>query len=510
MAIITDTFTEASNTALASHTPDTGGTWSVGSGTWTVYGATDELGCDSREFAWNSSTFSSADCYAEVTAKTDSASTVHQFGCCVRSSAYGRGNASANRYWCYVDGAGSVFAQKEISGASSQIGSTGSIASFSTTTYYLVRLQASGSSITVDVDGVNEVTVTDTAITGANLSGLYFRNTNPRVTLFNSDVLGGSTIYTRTLSDALATSDGPLRGVRAFRKMDANATSVTEGVLRGARAFRNVNDAASVVERLLRSKLHGRGVADSVTLSDVASRAVRAYRNTYDTVSASDGVLRFAKMFRSMLDTTLLGDVLTSTVTSGAALIQRLLQDGVVLTEDVRRQVLAFRKEHDDIAVLDILAVLITLGGVTIVTRVLQDNLSVAEVVQRAVRMYRLESQAVDARDGTWYSTSVVRRLTETLQTAETAARAMLRGRVVSDHADAADLAFRYALLDRLLHDDAEASDSLASQITYFQTLIGFVLMSLRNDPVVMALDESLVETSIVRDQPILLEMRNV
>jgi hypothetical protein len=192
MAIITDTFTEASNTALASHTPDTGGTWSVGSGTWTVYGATDELGCDSREFAWNSSTFSSADCYAEVTGKVDNVATTQQFGCCVRSSAFGRANASANRYWCYVDGVGNVFLNKEISGSSSQIGSTGSIASFSTTTYYLVRLQASGSSITVDVDGGNEVTTTDTAITGANLSGLYFRNTSPRVTLFDSDVLGGA------------------------------------------------------------------------------------------------------------------------------------------------------------------------------------------------------------------------------------------------------------------------------------------------------------------------------
>jgi hypothetical protein len=47
MAFLTDTFTEASDTALGSHTPDVGGTWTVAGGAMTVIGSEDRARGDS-------------------------------------------------------------------------------------------------------------------------------------------------------------------------------------------------------------------------------------------------------------------------------------------------------------------------------------------------------------------------------------------------------------------------------------------------------------------------------
>lgn len=196
MSFVLDNFNELTvDTALASHTPDTGGAWTVGSSNWTVRFLTDELGCDGREFAWNAATPPSADYTVEVNGRTNNTVTTHQFGCCGRSTAFARANASANRYWCYVDGSGVCFILKEIAGASTQIGSTYTIPSFSTTTYYSIKLGMSGSTITLSVNGVQQLSNTDTAITAANLAGLYFRNTDPRITSVDAvDTAAGATI----------------------------------------------------------------------------------------------------------------------------------------------------------------------------------------------------------------------------------------------------------------------------------------------------------------------------
>ena len=268
----------------------------------------------------------------------------------------------------------------------------------------------------------------------------------------------GTAIYTRTLSDSLATNDAPVRGVKAFRQMP--------------------QDAVAMLESLIRSQRHGRTTSDVASVSDAAQRVALLFHGLSDSVAVGDGLLRFAQLFRKLLDSA---------------------------------------------AATDTLIVTLTLSGVTIVTRILQDGLNVADTVQRAVSMYRLESQVLDVHDGSWYSASIVRGVTDILTVAESTARVLLLTRTVTDPVAAADAAFRFALLSRTLHDDADASDSLAKTITYYESLIGFVLMSLHNDPVILALDnsaaeislaraldDSTAEISLVRTQPILMEMRNL
>jgi len=255
-------------------------------------------------------------------------------------------------------------------------------------------------------------------------------------------------------------------GGTVYTRTLSDSASITDAPIRGVQAFRQMpQDALAIAELIARSQMHGRTTTDSLSISEDVRRAALLFRKQNDSAVVSDSALRFVQMFRRLLD---------------------------------------------DAGVTDSLAVTITLGGVIIVTRILQDGLNVQDTVMRAVRAYRRESQAVNVADNSWYSASVVRGLIDTLQVAETAARAMMRGRVVADRVDAVDAAVRYALLYRLLHDNADASDSLAQTITYYETLIGFVLMSMRNEPVVLAIDQSLAETSFARAEPILMEMRNL
>lgn len=257
--------------------------------------------------------------------------------------------------------------------------------------------------------------------------------------------VSGGQIYSRTLSDALTTDDAPVRGVKAFRQIP--------------------QDAAELVDALLRGQMHGRTVADAAVLSDAITRAVQAYRASHDSTDISDSTLSFVQFFRRLLDTS---------------------------------------------GVTDAIAVTITLGGVTIVSRIFQDSINAEDAVMRAVRMYRTESQAIDIQDGTWYSYSITRGVVDLLSVAENAARSLLRTRLVTDPIEAADLAFRYALLQRLLLDDATADDSLTSQILYYAQLIGYVVQSLRTETVVASLDKSAVESGLADSEHILMEMRNL
>lgn len=184
MSFLYDTFTESSDTALASHTPETGSSWAIGTSSWTVYEATDEVGVSAglRGYAWNAATPPSADYHVEVNGKTDSTNAARQFGPRGRGTAYERTNANSNCYYVQLHGDAIVYMFKEVAGTITQIGSSYTIPSFGSTTYYTVKLEMIGSAIATYIDGVSQITATDTAVTAANLAGLYFRNENPRIT----------------------------------------------------------------------------------------------------------------------------------------------------------------------------------------------------------------------------------------------------------------------------------------------------------------------------------------
>lgn len=332
------------------------------------------------------------------------------------------------------------------------------------------------------------------------------------------------TTYTRTLSESITASDGPLRGVNAYRQMPL--------------------DSVTLQEVLMRSQLFGRVISDNISPNDAIYRAAILYRGITDSAQINDGLIRYAKLLRGLFDSIGITDSINKTITSGNVIVSRVLQDlfniddavyrqvkaarsatdivtvsesiyrqslayrltqdSATTTETVTRQMLAFRglleslgiidvtsrfvsayrKPVDLINIIDLLVVTLTQAGVTIISRVLSDNLNIQDLVSRTVKAYRKESAAIDVVDGTWYSASVVRKAVEVLTAAETISRSLQRSRTLTDTADIADVAFRYALLNRLLHEDATAADSLAEQVVYFQQLLGFILQILEKEPI--------------------------
>ena len=343
-------------------------------------------------------------------------------------------------------------------------------------------------------------TVTGTSVANGPPVTLF----TPKQTSMITDTAAGQ-IYARTLSDSINASDGAVRGAKAFRQMPV--------------------DAISLQELIVRSQQHGRVVADAATATDAAQRTALLFHGLVDSIGVTDATQQLSNKLRQVSDNVIISDDVRR-----AAMMYRQLADTAAPSDSLLRFAQMYRRILDAASVTDALVVTLTLSGVTIVTRILQDNLNVADAVQRAVRMYRRESQAIDVQDGTWYSAKVVRSVTETLAVADSVARMLLLTRTVSDSVEAADAALRFALLNRVAREETDVADSFVSQITYFQQLVGFVLQSMRAEPIVMALgvagtanvdmrregsaavalDNQRAQLTFARHQPILMEMRNL
>lgn len=190
-AIVTDTFTEGSNTNLNAHTPEVGGAWSYAMGTWTVVGATDIVQLSSgQEFAWNAAVPPGADYYAEVTGRTGATNATDRFGVAIRGDGGGYAAAGTDCYYAYIRGDGVLSVLEQTNGviaAPSGYSGDYTITGFSASTDYTLRLEVSGSTITAYIDGVSRATASDSTISAAGRIGIYLRNSSAYITSINSD-----------------------------------------------------------------------------------------------------------------------------------------------------------------------------------------------------------------------------------------------------------------------------------------------------------------------------------
>lgn len=169
---LSDTFTEASNTALTSHVGETGATWSLGSGqsaNATIDAASDRLYFTGSTNYYSSGTPASADYYVEglfYVASNNVATQVlgitgrHQTGA---NSHYGiRWNVDLHLWQLFkrVAGTFTALATYDPGGALTN-GAT-----------HTVRLTMTGSTIKMHIDGVERASVTDTAISTAGRAGV--------------------------------------------------------------------------------------------------------------------------------------------------------------------------------------------------------------------------------------------------------------------------------------------------------------------------------------------------
>lgn len=176
-AFLNDTMTEASNTTLASHTPETGGAWAqhpnfttntftVGGGLGYCYGSAS----GGTSIYYNDATPPSADYYVEAVVRTGaSGDATDLIGVCGRVAT----GASTLYMAYYNDFSETWLLDKIVAGSGSSLGSY--VSGLAAATSATLKLEMIGSAIKLYLNGVARVSVTDTDISSAGFVGLRGR-----------------------------------------------------------------------------------------------------------------------------------------------------------------------------------------------------------------------------------------------------------------------------------------------------------------------------------------------
>jgi hypothetical protein len=199
---LNDTFTEASDLTLASHTPETGGTWTKHpsyTDTITVDSTSDFIYGDATDVGTYYNTASPANANYYV-----------QAGIFVVNNAspsypgvIGRVNTAANTMYraFYHQGLGTWYLQKLVAGTTTDLGTY--VQALTNSQTYTLRLEMNGTTIRMLIDGVERANVTDASIAATGKAGVIQQaNSGQQVTSVTAANLGGgggATCQSRTL-----------------------------------------------------------------------------------------------------------------------------------------------------------------------------------------------------------------------------------------------------------------------------------------------------------------------
>ena len=201
MSILTsDTFTEGSDTALTSHTMDTGGgSWAVEAAQFTAIAATDD--CRHNGGSLNRARVSvdhgADDMNVEASVKVGP-STARQCGVCARMTTADY----ANQYEAYIQGTAGgttvdVFLFKNVGGVRTELNTSNE--TLASGTYATLRLEVSAGSQIVKLNGATVITGTeaDATLSGQNYVGIIMKGvgeTTTRLDNFQSEdvAVGGA------------------------------------------------------------------------------------------------------------------------------------------------------------------------------------------------------------------------------------------------------------------------------------------------------------------------------
>lgn len=324
-----------------------------------------------------------------------------------------------------------------------------------------------------------------------------------------NDILSAQSHKLRITTDAADMGDSLLTSAQR-KRLTTDAAVINDAAQRRVDMFRRLLDEATITDTL-QSTVAGililtRILQDGISIEDAVQRTIKAMRLTQDSLALTDELRRTAYKFRLITDGLSTSDAVLSTMRA-----LRVVPETINTNDAIKRTTLLLRQLLDSLGITDSLTSTITLPGVLVLTRILQDNVDVQELVSRGAKAYRLAHDNVIATDQVARSLARTRIVTDVLTVAESMARFLLASRITTDPVQASDTALRYALLNRLTQDAVTAEDAIGSTIEYFQELIGFVLLSLRGDPIIMTLsDEATAELTFAKSQTILMEMRNL
>lgn len=184
--IKSDSFTEGANTALESHTSESGGGWEeLQTSNFDVNAAGDYVSVDTNDATYRSiSTVDAptADYYTEITGKSTNETSGEAFGAGVRMDNVG---GTGNGYVFFLRGSGVRESYVRVAGVDTLI-SSGTVGGFSGATNYKLKISAVGSTISFYIDDVLVDAVPNSAVSTAGRVGIIMRNTGPQITLLNA------------------------------------------------------------------------------------------------------------------------------------------------------------------------------------------------------------------------------------------------------------------------------------------------------------------------------------
>jgi hypothetical protein len=185
---VSDTFTDTDNTALTSHTGETGATWAnVTSYSGAAIITSNKAKGNSTVGSWLYASGSPATAEYDVQADVAQISAQGYIGVSARTS-----TSAATAYLCYWDHTNSRWhLEKVVSGSSTTLGTD--YVGDAPSTNPVLKLQIRNNSQKVFLNGVERITASDTEITAAGKAGVFW-----------FDQSGGST--GRTLDNFTATN----------------------------------------------------------------------------------------------------------------------------------------------------------------------------------------------------------------------------------------------------------------------------------------------------------------
>lgn len=168
---VQDTFTDTNATAITSHTPDVGGAWNTGGGAITIQSNRLICGFFNSGLSYNTTQSSTADYQVSCDVVMVGASAGGSY-----VGIAGRFNtAASDNYRAAYDAQNGLFElSKYISGSKTSLG-TYSTAYVQGQTFSLM-LKMSGTTISLLVDGVSRVSVTDTAFSAKGNFAVYLED----------------------------------------------------------------------------------------------------------------------------------------------------------------------------------------------------------------------------------------------------------------------------------------------------------------------------------------------
>lgn len=176
----TDTFTGANGTALQTYSAN----WTINAGAFQINTnacAPDSVGNECGA-GWNADTFDN-DQYSQCTLSAKSGSNAHAAGPGVRHA-----NSGATYYGYYADGTTTAYAFKNVGGTWTQLGANFSSPAAGT----VLRLEVSGTTLTIKHNGVSQGTRTDSAIASGRAGVVgYSASTGMRIDDWEGGNLSG-------------------------------------------------------------------------------------------------------------------------------------------------------------------------------------------------------------------------------------------------------------------------------------------------------------------------------